>query len=181
MNIPTLETSRLILREWRESDLAGFAAFRMDPEASKHVGSSASIDEAWRMMAYYAGHWHLRGFGLWCVERKDTSQSIGYCGLYYPYVWPEQEVGWGIYPEHQHQGYATEAATASLTYAYETLNWPTAISLIAEGNLPSIALAKRLGARREAPFTYKGVACSIYRHLNPQDFQTHSKEKLKWH
>lgn len=181
MNIPTLETERLILRAFREIDLDSYAKFRMDPVAARYIGRSESVEDAWRSMTFKLGHWLVRGFGIWCVERKDTHQSIGYCGPYFPHGWPDQEIGWGIYPEHQRNGFATEAAVASLNYAYEKLGWKKAISLIANENAPSIALAKRLGAKYEAPFSCKGVDCSIYRHLPPQQFQIHSKEKMKWH
>ena len=181
MNIPTLETERLILREWRDSDVTNFAKFKMNQEAARFVMPCETVAEAWRSMAYFAGHWLLRGFGNWSVERKDTGEHIGYCGNYYPMEWPEPEIGWCIYPEHQGKGYATEAAAASLNYAYEKLGWKTAMSLIAKDNAPSIALATRLGASFESTFQYRGFDCAIYRHLNHKDFHAHSKEKLKWH
>ena len=181
MNIPTLETERLILREWRESDLTNFAKFLMDKEAARFVRPCETVGEAWRAMAYFAGHWSLRGFGNWSVERKDTGEHIGRCGTYFPMEWPEPEIGWCIYTEHQRQGFAAEAAAASLIFAYEKLGWKTAMSLIATDNAPSIALATRLGATSESSFQYNETDCAIYRHLNPKDFHAHSKEKLKWH
>ena len=181
MNIPIVETERLILRAWRDSDIANHARFKMDQEAAQFVMPSATVAEAWRAMAYMAGHWQLRGFGNWSLERKDTKEHIGYCGHYYPMEWPEPEIGWCIYSEFQHKGYATEAAQAAILYAYEKLGWKTAMSLIAKGNEPSIALAERLGAKFESSIQYRGFDCAIYRHLNLQDFQAHSKENLKWH
>ena len=181
MNIPTLTTERLILREWRESDFANFAKFQLDKVAARFVSSCDTAHEAWREMAYFAGHWQLRGYGNWSVERKDTGEHIGRCGPYFPMGWPEPEIGWTIYPEFQHQGFASEAASASLIYAYEKLGWNTAMSLIAKDNEPSIALANRLGAKFESVIQYRGFDCGIYRHLNQTNFHAHSKEKLKWH
>ena len=171
MNIPIVETERLILREWRESDFAAYADFRGDEEACKYVGVLSSA-EAWRAMAYWAGHWSLLGFGLWCVTLK-SGEPIGYCGPYYPKEWPEAEIGWGMFAAHQRKGYATEAARASLNYVYKTLGWETAISLIAKDNLPSIALAMKLGAAVDGPILVRGTPCNIYRHLSPSQFQTH--------
>jgi RimJ/RimL family protein N-acetyltransferase len=181
VNIPVIETNRLILREWRESDLDGYAKFRMDPVVAKFITPSDTVHAAWREMVYNVGHWVMRGFGVWCLERKDTREAIGFCGPYYPHGWPEPEIGWGIYPDHQRHGFATEAAIASLRFAYETLQWRTAISLIANENSRSIALAERLGARAESPFTRRDFDCTIYRHLNPTDFQKHSKENISCH
>jgi len=173
MNIPTVETERLILRGWRESDIANHARFKMDQKAARFVMPSATVAEAWRAMAYMAGHWQLRGFGNWSLERKDTKEHIGYCGHYFPMEWPEPEIGWCVYPEHQHQGFATEAATASLRHAYAKLNWKTAMSLIADENAPSIALAKRMGAVAESHLTYRDFSCTVYRHLSPSQFLKH--------
>ncbi len=60
--------------------------------------------------------------------------------------WPAPEVGWTISPDHLGQGYATEAARASLHYAFETLSWPQVIHVIMEGNEASIAVAKKIGS-----------------------------------
>ena len=173
MNIPTLTTERLIMRGWRESDLANFAKFQMDKQAAHFVRPSETVAEAWRLMAYFAGHFQLRGFGNWSLERKDTGEHIGRCGPYYPMEWPEPEIGWCIYSEHQRKGYAAEAASASLDYAYKTLGWKTAISLIANDNAPSIALATKLGAMHEGPFVFRDMPCTIYRHLSPQNLNMH--------
>ena len=181
MNIPTLETERLILREWRESDLTNFAKFKLNKDAARFVMTSYTVAEAWRAMAYMAGHWLLRGYGNWSVEHRESGEHIGYCGHYYPLEWPEPEIGWTIYPDHQRQGFATEAAAASVTFAYEKLGWKTAMSLIAADNTPSLAVATRLGAMFESSIQYRGFDCGIYRHLNHTDFHIHSKEKLKWH
>jgi RimJ/RimL family protein N-acetyltransferase len=177
--IPTVETSRLRLREWRESDFEAYAAFRADPDACHHIGV-LSRGDAWRAMAFCAGHWNLLGFGFWSLELKSTGENVGYCGPYFPKEWPEPEIGWGIFRPHQGRGYATEAAARSLLYAYDILGWKTAISLVANSNAASIAVAERLGAKPEAPYEYRGETCTIYRHLNHKDFELHSKEKMKW-
>ena len=173
MSIPIVETERLILRGWREGDLANFSKFQMNKQAAHFVRPSESVPEAWRLMAYFAGHWALRGYGNWSLERKDTGEHIGRCGLYYPMEWPEPEIGWCIYSEHQRKGFAAEAARASLNYAYKKLGWTTAISLIAKDNAPSTALATKLGAKLEGSFVIRNTPCNIYRHLTPSQFLTH--------
>ena len=172
MMIPVRETQRLILRGWRESDFESYANFKLDKDASRFVSSAENPHAAWREMAYMAGHWQLRGFGMWSVVLKATGQNIGHCGTYFPHGWPEPEIGWAIFPEYQRQGFAHEAASEALRHANQVLGWTTAISLIANENVPSIALAKKLGAVAEKPFHYRETDCTIYRH-HQSNFHTH--------
>ena len=177
--IPTVETERLILREWRELDYAAFARFKADPMAAK-FGGQMNSHEAWRAMLYYIGHWHVRGFGFWSVALKSTGEPIGYCGPYFPIEWPEPEIGWGIYMEHQRKGYAYESACAALAYVYGSLGWKSAISLIADDNQPSKALATKMGAKPDYAFELRRHSL----HCLPSSFtnrvSTPFKENMKW-
>jgi RimJ/RimL family protein N-acetyltransferase len=172
MIIPTLETKRLILREWRDDDFEDYEAYRADPVLMKFIGL-ADARAAWREMTYMAGHWLMRGFGNWSIVEKSSGKACGHCGPYYPHGWPEPEIGWGLYPGFGGKGYATEAGTAALTFAYTQLNWKTAISLIASENAPSIAVATRLGAVAESTLVYREVPHIVYRHLSPSQFLKH--------
>ncbi|MAY89303.1 MAG: GNAT family N-acetyltransferase [Pseudooceanicola sp.] len=146
--IPTLETQRLILRAPREDDVPAFAAFYAS-DAARYVGGPLQEFEVWRYLAQVLGHWQLRGFGRWIVESKDAPGAIGLVGLHAPMDWPEPEVGWFIW-SGTGQGYAVEAGHAARGFAYDTLGLTTLISSIAPGNVGSIRVAERLGARREA-------------------------------
>ena len=163
---PTLETERLILRGWRESDLDGFAALYETPE-SRFIAGPQSRDGTWRIMALQIGHWALRGYGSFVLESKQTRSFLGYCGPWNPLGFPEQEIGWGLLPSARGQGYATEAAKRALQFAFETLQWPTAISLIATENSASRRVVERLGAVLESSTEYRGLACGIWRHPTP--------------
>jgi RimJ/RimL family protein N-acetyltransferase len=168
VHIPVVETKRLVLREWRNEDLEGYAAMRQDPELSKFIGGPQEPADAWRTIAYLAGHWMLRGFGFWSVVEKASGTPVGYCGPYYPLGWPEPEIGWGTYPGWSGNGFATEAATASLEFAYRQLGWKTAISLIADDNEASKAVARKLGAVPDYKFEYRGFTSTVYRHRPPE-------------
>jgi RimJ/RimL family protein N-acetyltransferase len=162
--IPVLETERLILREARESDLDPLAEFYADDGLSKFVGGPLNRDDAWRRIALDLGHWHLRGFGNWSLEEKATSDFVGWCGLWSPEGFPGREVGWGLMKGKHRRGFATEAALRVRDYAYRTLGWESAISLIALGNDPSVRVAERLGAAFESVTQFRGMECAIYRH-----------------
>ena len=68
------------------------------------------------------------------------------------------------------KGYATEAAMAALTYAYDSLGWTTAISLVAPPNDGSRKVAQRMGATRDGSFNHeRHGALEIWRHMSPDD------------
>lgn len=169
MDIPTLETERLILRAPSEADLEAEAEF-FASDASRFVGGPLRRDETWRSIAMLLGHWALRGFGFWGVEEKDTATYVGRVGLWFPEGWPEPEIGWTLMNHATGKGFATEAALAARAYAYDVLGWKTAISLIDPDNHPSKAVAKRLGAKFDHHYEHpKFGTTEIWRHAAPSD------------
>ncbi len=168
MQIPTIETARLTLRPWRDSDLDAFAAFSADPYTARFVGGVCGREEAWRRMAAYAGHWLLRGYGLWALEEKSSGAFVGYSGLWFPEGWPELELGWSLVKAAHGKGYATEAAARARAYAYEVVGAKTLISIIDKQNYASQAVANRLGATYENVFLLRGAEVVIYRHPPPE-------------
>ncbi|MEE4120876.1 MAG: GNAT family N-acetyltransferase [Paracoccaceae bacterium] len=165
--IPTLETERLRLRAPKASDFEAYADFRTSPRAL-YAGGPFSRAEAFEQMAALVGHWLLRGYGRWMVAGKGDDRPLGVVGLYYPDDWLEPEIAWAVFAEAEGKGIAQEAARASLRYAYETLGWTTAVSLIDPANTRSAALAERLGATREGVFHHPSLgAMDVWRHPGP--------------
>ena len=170
--IPELRTERLVLRGWRAEDFEPFVGFWMDPVAVANAGGAiASRGEAWRKMASYIGHWQLRGYGFFVLQRHDDPAPLGYCGLWYPEDWPEPEIGWAVLPAYQRRGYAKEAARAVIGYA-GALGWTTLISLINPKNAASRGLAEKLGARLESEIDINGRTALVYRHSLQNEHQT---------
>jgi len=164
MQAPTLETERLRLRPWRSDDLDVFADFMADAEDTRFIAGPLSREDSWRRIALFFGHWELRGFGNWVVEEKASGAFAGYSGLWYPEGWQHKELMWGILPAYRGRGYATEAATRARTYAYGELGWATIVSYIAPTNLPSRAVAERLGATRDGTIELRGAVADVWRH-----------------
>lgn len=167
LEIPRLETERLVLRAWRQADYGPFAAFYADEESARHVGGVCDGIAAWRRMASYAGHWQLRGYGFFALEDKASGGYAGYCGLWFPEGWPEPEIGWGLMPAFRGRGYVTEAARRVRDHAYRDLGWTTLISTVDPDNHASARVAQRLGARRDGTFELRGEVMDIWRHPGP--------------
>lgn len=144
----TIETERLILREIDPGrDFENWAAAMADEDTVRYIGGKTmNRAESWRNMAMVLGHWTIRGFGFFSVELRKTGETVGRVGPWYPEGWPAPEVGWTIYPGFQRMGYASEAARASIDYAFETLGWRDVIHVILEGNEASIAVARKVGS-----------------------------------
>lgn len=133
---------------FRDSDTDAYAEMVADPEVMRFLGGKTmSREEAWRSMAMLAGHWQLRGYGFWAVEERASGELVGRVGCWRPEGWPGLEVGWTLRRASWGRGYATEAARASLEYAFEKLNQTRVISLIAPENVASIRVAERLGEK----------------------------------
>ena len=171
LNIPVLETERLILRGWREEDAEAVTAITTDEEAARFIGGVSEEWQAFRTVCTFIGHWQLRGFGFFAVEEKAGGECLGWCGLWRPDGWPENEIGYSLRRSAWGKGYATEAAHAALTYAYEVQGWTTAVSCIDAKNAGSQNVAKRLGASLEArDVEVNFFTADIWRHLSPAQF-----------
>jgi RimJ/RimL family protein N-acetyltransferase len=146
---PTIETNRLILRPFHESDLDAYTALLQTPEvrASLHLPDDIGREQAWQHMATWLGQWELRGTGQWALEEKCSGALVGRAGTHRPERadWPGIEVGWTLHPEHWGKGYATEAGAASVAYAFAHHDVDALYSVILEENRASQAVARRLG------------------------------------
>lgn len=162
----SIETKRLKLRQWNESDFRNFARYYADKDDARFVGGQMDTDQAWRHMALQIGHWKLKGFGYWAVDRRDTNEFVGCAGLWQSPGWPELELGYWLLKEHQGKGYALEACLRCIDYAREVLKASSLVSYIDPDNEPSIRLAKRLGAGYEGTVELATHGPhGVYRHL----------------
>ena len=144
---PTLETSRLILRPPIREDFDAFAAFLADERTAKFLGGAQPRAAAWRQFAAIVGAWSLNGFSMFSFIDKASGRWVGRGGTWMPEGWPGTEVGWGIASWAQRQGYAKEAATAVLHWAFDVLGWTEVIHCIEPANVASIATARSLGSK----------------------------------
>ena len=166
-----IETDRLLLRGWKKSDFDAIADIFGDEDTARYIGGTKPRWQSWRHFAMIIGHWHLRGFTAFAVEEKASGQTLGYVGPWYPGGWPEPEIGYSLVPDASGKGYGTEAAMASLKYAYSDLGWTTAISMIDKRNEGSKRVAAKMGATFEkTDVLFDEFEAEIWRHLPPSEF-----------
>lgn len=143
-----LETERLVLRMPTQADFdAGWAEFHMDPDCMRYLGGAMARSVAWRALAQVVGMWSLLGFGQFSAIDKATGRWLGRVGPWRPEGWPAPEVGWLFHRDAWGKGYATEAGRACLDHVFGALRWDFVGHMIHPDNLPSQAVAQRLGSR----------------------------------
>lgn len=164
MAIPTIATERLTLRPFREADVAPLFQLSQDPDVMRYVGDRRvpTLQESWRAVAGWLGHWALRGYGQWAIEERTSGRFIGRAGIINPVDWPGPEVGYLLGKAWWGQGYATEAAQASMDWGFEEAGFDDLLSLIDPANGPSIAVATRLGESLRGETELFGYTIQVY-------------------
>jgi RimJ/RimL family protein N-acetyltransferase len=161
----TLRTKRLVLRPWRESDRAPFAAMNADPRVMEHFPATNTRAESDAGFDRIVAKMLAQGFGLWAVEVPDVAEFIGFIGLNPADAvlgHPALEIGWRLAAAHWGRGYATEGARASLAHAFGALDRDEVVSFTSVGNARSRHVMEKLGMLRHPAddFDHPGVPAS---------------------
>ena len=155
-----LETPRLVIRSFEPSDAEGMLLVFGDPAVRKYLPPfpdptvetmRASVA---RRMAMERDHGH----GLWAVERKDTGELIGDCGLMLVEgTGPEVEIAYHYKPTAWNHGFGTEAATACLAHGFGPIGLDHVIAICVPANVGSWRVMEKAGMRYEGLADYYGL------------------------
>lgn len=148
---PRLETARLLLRLPVREDFERFADMFAVEDNVRFIGGAHPRSAAWRRFLQMPGAWAVQGFAMFSVVDKASGRWLGQCGPWQPEGWPGTEVGWSFHRDAWGQGFAVEAATAAIDWAFSELGWDEVIHTIQPGNVASQAVARRLGSVRRGP------------------------------
>ncbi|MFN4174490.1 MAG: GNAT family N-acetyltransferase, partial [Parachlamydiaceae bacterium] len=144
-----IKTSRLILRQWQDSDLAPFAALNADPRVREFFPSLQSREESDRDVKCASDHLARYGWGFWAVSLIETGEFIGFIGLediyFQAHFTPAVEIGWRLAFDYWGKGYATEGAKAALKYGFETLRLDQIVSFTPVSNMRSRRVMEKIG------------------------------------
>jgi RimJ/RimL family protein N-acetyltransferase len=143
-SIDLIETERLLLSPVTLADLDEFVRLHEVPEVARFMGSP---NREWltKWIEENQHEWADLGYGRMTIRDRESGVFLGRTGLK---CWPqfdETEVGWALRPEARGRGVATEGAAATLRWAAERFDLPYVTAMIQSANIPSIAVAERLG------------------------------------
>ena len=159
-----LETARLRLRPFAETDLDEMCGITADPEVLRFIGEGRTLDreQTAASLAAIIGAFRRRGFGRWAMVEKATDALLGYCGLGVPAGHAGVELVYMLARPAWGRGLATEASEAVLRYAFEEMGLERVHAFTMPGNVRSRRVLERLGMRYLRDGTYAGYACACY-------------------
>lgn len=169
-----VDTERLILRPWREADRAPFHAMSQSAAVMAHLGGPMDRDAVDAAIARMQASQAADGFCFWAVERRADGAFLGFCGLKrgtdpaVP-IHGEIEIGWRLREDAWGQGYAREAAVASLDWGFATLAVSRIVAITVPANVRSWGLMERLGMARRPDLDFGHPAFApghpLHRHI----------------
>ena len=146
-----LTTNRLALREFTPADASFIVELLSDPDWHRNINNPGVTDEAgalaWMETRLFEPY-RKYGHGFWAVERLDTGELLGMCGLFKRDSLPLPDVGYGFVPRARGFGFAREAAAACLVHGHQKLGMDTILAITAIDNPPSVRLLESIGMRQ---------------------------------
>lgn len=158
----SLETPRLLLRPWRDTDLEPFAAMNADPRVMEFFPALLDRAQSDALAARIRGFMADNGWGLWALELKESGEFLGFTGLARPVFHhtftPCVEVGWRIAAVHWGHGYVPEAAAACLDFGFRELGLAEIVSFTSAVNLRSIRVMEKIGLEKRGEFGHPNIS-----------------------
>lgn len=170
------ETERLILRELTNNDAEGMLKLNADPEVHRYLGKKPinSLAQSEADIMFIRKQYIDLGIGRWAVIEKETNTFLGWCGLKLITEACNNEVnyydlGYRFIKQHWGKGFATESASAALSYGFNQLQLEKIIGIADVENLNSIKVLKKLGLQQINIFDYDGKP-HYWMKIEAQDF-----------
>jgi RimJ/RimL family protein N-acetyltransferase len=151
MNLPVIETERLLLRPHVQSDLETVYLMVSDPEIRRFFPEGPDIkrENVLASLPRRIGFWKDNGFGQFGVFEKAGGKMAGYCGLKFLDDTAEVEIYYGFFRHSWGKGYATESATAALRFGFEETPLERIVAVTHTENYASQKVLKKIGLKHE--------------------------------
>lgn len=159
------ETPRLCFGRVTMDDLDFVASMMAHPEVTRYYPRAYTRDESAQWIQRQLHRYEKDGHGLWLVSERGTGQPVGQVGLMIQEVDEKQEpeIGWLIHFPFWRRYYATEAALAVRSLAFEQMNLPYVLSMIRPENTPSQGVARKLGMKPVRETLFHGFQHLVFR------------------
>jgi RimJ/RimL family protein N-acetyltransferase len=165
-----VESERLVLRRFEDRDLVPLLTYRNDPDVARYQGWESVSEREARDMIRQLEREQPGTPGEWfqfAIALKGADDLIGDCALKVDKGDARQaEIGFTLSRAYQGKGYATEAVSRLLDYAFGGMDLLRVVAITDRRNEPSFGLLERLGMRREGSFVrnawFKGEWASEY-------------------
>lgn len=148
-----IETKRLILRTWKNTDAQSYFQINQNPKVIKYFLSALTMTQVTDFIKAKNQQQDDLNYTLWAVALKKTDEFIGFIGLNYTdfpaHFSPAIEIGWRLGAQYWGKGYATEGAKACLEYGFNTLGLNEIVSFTVPANLASIKVMEKIGMKRD--------------------------------
>ena len=162
IDMPEIETERLLLRMFRPDDLDNLATLFSDPEVMRYVGEGNTVnrEETAKALQSIIKHWETHGFGRWAAVDRVTHEFVGFGGLRSLLGTPE--VVYHFATAHWGKGLATELARASLRFGFEERSFDRIVAIAKPKNAASIHVMEKLGMHYEKHASYYSLEVIQY-------------------
>jgi RimJ/RimL family protein N-acetyltransferase len=152
--VPTLETARLLLRDWRDEDVEPYVQMNADSRVTEFFAQPYSRERSEANAKTIRASLAADGYGWWAVEIRGGAPFAGLIALTAvpfraPFT-PAKEIGWRFASKYWGRGYATEAARAALDFAFRELDWREVVAFTAVPNVRSRRVMERLGMTHDS-------------------------------
>lgn len=161
-----IDTERLILRPWKEEDLAPYAAMNADPRVRGYFPGLLTAEESDAEVRRFQARFRDEGFGLLAAELRSEQKCIGFIGMQTmsfavpSLAQPAVEIGWRLAAPFWGQGLATEGARAVLNHAFDVVGLEEVVAIAVPANVRSLRVMERLGMKHvpELDFDHPRIA-----------------------
>lgn len=145
-----IETDRLVLRSWEDREIAPFAEICGDPKVMATLGPVMDLSETETLVARCQADQTTSGHCFWALERRADARLVGWCGVIRGSVGPvadKPEIGWSLAADCWGQGYASEAARATVAWCFANLDDDALWAITSVANTGSRRVMECLGMR----------------------------------
>ena len=143
-----METDRLYLRYLTFEDAPFIIELLNEQSYIRNIGDKKvrTQDDAKKyLMTGPMESYKKNGFGLFCVELKDTRTVIGTCGMLKRNFLKVVDIGYAFLPKFRSMGYAYEVGAGVLAYSKKAFSLSKVAAIVNSDNESSIRLLEKLG------------------------------------